>query len=208
MIIFDLDGTLWDTIDTTYKACKIFTHKREDIKEISKKTVKKGMGLNLEDNAKNYMPDLPKEIRENNLKEINKITITLLKNGQTKFYLGMKKTIKNLSKKYKLGIVTNNNDDYAKTFLETSGLKEYFTDYMGATSYNITKGEAIRNLLIKNKEEKGYYVGDTQKDKEASADAGVTFIHASYGVQKEINSLYKINHIYDLPKLLDKLGNK
>lgn len=202
MIIFDLDGTLWDTIDTTYQATMNITSNRKDIPKISKKTVKTGMGLTLSENAKHYMPTIAKDKREEVLKEINKETIRLLKLGKTKFYMGMKKTIQKLGENYDLGIVTNNNDDYAKIFLETSNLKEYFKDYMGAASHDITKGEAIQLMINRNHQKEGYYVGDTKKDLEAAKEANVIFIHAKYGVDKKLSTPYSIKSIIFLPSLL------
>lgn len=202
MIIFDLDGTLWDTIDTTYQATMNITSNRKDIPKISKKTVKTGMGLTLSENAKHYMPTIAKEKREEILKEINEETIRLLKLGKTKFYMGMKKTLQKLSENYDLGIVTNNNDDYAKIFLETSNLKEYFKDYMGAASHDITKGEAIQLMINRNHQKEGYYVGDTKKDLEAAKEANVIFIHAKYGVDKKLSTPYSIKSIIFLPSLL------
>lgn len=205
MIIFDLDGTLWDTIDTTYQATMNITSNRKDIPKISKKTVKTGMGLTLSENAKHYMPTIAKEKREEILKEINEETIRLLKLGKTKFYMGMKKTLQKLSENYDLGIVTNNNDDYAKIFLETSNLKEYFKDYMGAASHDITKGEAIQLMINRNHQKEGYYVGDTKKDLEAAKEANVIFIHAKYGVDKKLSTPYSIKSIIFLPSLLKKI---
>ncbi len=208
MIIFDLDGTLWDTIDATYQATINIISNMNNINKISKETVKTGMGLSLSENAVHYMPNLEKEKREAILKQINNETMKLLKEGKTKFYLGIKRTIKKISQKYPLGIVTNNNDEYAKIFLETSNLKQYFKDYIGTASYNITKSEAIKLMLKRNNQTNGYYVGDTKKDLEASNEANVTFIHARYGIEKNIFATYNIKKIIFLPLVINKIEGK
>ena len=208
MIIFDLDGTLWNTINATYQATINITSNMNDINKITKKTIKTGMGLSFNENAKHYMPNLEKEKREEILKQINNETIKLLKSGKTTFYFGIKRTIKKLSQKYPLGIITNNNDEYAETFLETSNLKQYFKYYVGATSYNITKSEAIKLILKRNEETNGYYVGDTKTDLEAANEANVTFIHARYGIDKNISTTYKIKKNIFLPLLINKIEKK
>ena len=41
---------------------------------------------------------------------------------------------------------------YVKVFLDKSNLGNYFIDYMGAASYGITKGEAIKRMVNKYNE--------------------------------------------------------
>lgn len=205
MIIFDLDGTLWDTREITLKSASIVANKYHDIKEITMIEVEGGMGYSFEETAEIYMPYLDKDIREKYFKEIIDTNINLINKEGGKLYEGVKDTIINLSKDYKLGIVTNNNDDYVKSFFKTSGLEEYFTDYMGAASYNLTKGETIKKLVSKYNEKTNYYVGDIKQDMISSEDAGVTFIHAKYGFDKELETKYFINDIRKLPELMKNI---
>ncbi len=204
MLIFDLDGTLWDTLTVTHQAAFNIHLKQDEIKTISIETVRFGMGLTFEENAKNYMPYLTKEKREKYLQEINNETIRLISIGDVKYYDGMIDVIKTLSKSYKLGIVTNNNDDYVKMFLKNTKLEREFVDFIGAGSYNIKKEEAIKRMIKRNRESINYYIGDTKKDMDASIGANVIFIHAAYGFDKNLISKYKIEDIRDLPSYLSK----
>lgn len=47
MLIFDMDGTLWDTTETTYEAANIVADRYEEVKPFEMVTIKRGMGLNL-----------------------------------------------------------------------------------------------------------------------------------------------------------------
>ena len=208
MIIFDLDGTLWETIEATYIAANIIVEKHKELKKISKETIIKGMGLNSLENASNYIPYIPAEIGIKYMKEISETTSEIINEKNVCIYSGVEETIKKLSKDYKLGIITNNRDEYAETFLRISNLEKYFTDYMGAASYDITKGEAIKKMVEKYQEKENYYVGDIKKDHEATVYAGIEFIHAKYGFEPNLNSKLSIKNIKELPDLLKKESNK
>lgn len=208
MLIFDLDGTLWETLDTTLEAANMIAKENPEVKEITMDIVIRGMGLSSKDNALNYMPYLEEEKGLYYIEKISERNFELIKEKGAHLYDGVTDTIKNLSKKYKLGIVTNNYDEYAKVFLEKSYLGEYFTDYMGAASYSITKGEAIKRMVSKYHENSNYYIGDIKKDMEAAYEAGIKFIHAKYGFQSDINCDYYINDIKELEDLLNKIDRK
>lgn len=202
MIIFDLDGTLWDTTYTTLEAANIIANKYDEVKEFKMKTITDGMGLSFDENVKNYFPYLEYDKGAKYLDELINTNIGIMSNKGAKLYDGVEDVIKELSKKYKLGIITNNNDDYVKVFYKASKLEQYFTDYMGAATYGITKAEAIRKMVDRNNEENSYYVGDIEKDMLAAHTAGIGFIHAKYGFDKQLSSTYYIEDIKELPKLL------
>ena len=203
MLIFDMDGTLWVTTEKTKEASDIIVRKYNTLKEITKEQIEKGMGLGSKEVAKIYMPYLELEESLKYLEEINQKTIELIGDSGAKLYEGVEETIKILNKHYKLAIVTNNNDDYVKALFKSTGLEEYFTDYIGAAGYNITKSEAISTIINRNKEEHNYYIGDIEKDKIAAEQAGVTFIHAKYGFEPNVKTNLYINNIKELPSLLD-----
>ena len=60
-VIFDLDGTLWEVIESTFISANIIA-KKHNLKEISRETICKVFGLNREESAKLYFPDI--EIKE------------------------------------------------------------------------------------------------------------------------------------------------
>jgi len=73
---------------------------------------------------------------------------------------------------------------------------------MGAASYNISKGEAIRKMLDKHNENESFYIGDIKKDMIAANEAGISFIHAKYGFEPTLNHIHTIEDISELPELL------
>ena len=205
MIIFDLDGTLWNTTATTLEAAREISSKYDELKEITLSQVQSGMGLSEKENAKNYMPYLEEDKGIYYLRMIDSLNREKIAKEGATIYDGVKDTIKDLSKNYSLGIVTNSWDDYARTFLKLSKLEEYFTDYIGAASHGISKGEAIKRIIEKNGNEKSIYVGDIEKDMIAANEAGATFIHAKYGFGPNVECKYHILDIKDLEKVIENM---
>ena len=78
MIIFDLDGTLWETIEATYEAANLIADKHMELRKISKETIVRGMGLNSEENASNYMPYISTENGLKYMKEISDKTSEII----------------------------------------------------------------------------------------------------------------------------------
>lgn len=201
MIIFDLDGTLWNTLEATQKAA-FDVAKQYNIIDFDISRVEAGMGLSRKENLVNYYPNYSEEEATFFINNVNKLTREYIKNNYVNIYNGVNDTIIELSKKYKLGIITNNNDEYVKTFLNISGLENYFCDYMGATTYGITKQEAIKRMVEKHNEKFNVYVGDIKKDMEAALGANIEFIYAKYGFGKDFEYKYYINDIKNLLNLI------
>lgn len=208
MIIFDLDGTLWNTVDTTLEAANNIAKEYEEVKRFNKKPIVDSMGLSRSEAAVIYMPYLNKRKATKYMKEISEESVKIINQKGATLYKGVVPTIKRLSKKYKLGIVTNNTDEYAKIFIKTSKLGKYFTDYIGTASYGITKAEAIKEMCKRNNEPNSFYVGDIKKDMLATKEAGMTFIHAKYGFEPNLESKYYIDDIGDLEELINDIISK
>ena len=203
MIIFDLDGTLWNTERLTFEASKEIAKINEEVKDFKIDTIKQGMGLSYDENVKLYFPYLDYDKGKKYLNQITKKTRELIEINDVDFYDNLNDTIKTLSKNHKLGLVTNNKDSYCELFLKKSNLSNYFTDYIGAGDYQISKAEALRRLADRNGFNNFVYVGDILLDKIATEEAGGIFIHAKYGFQPYIDCKYAINDLKELNKLID-----
>lgn len=201
-IIFDLDGTLWSTIDCSVKTLKEVKDKyNEIIFDISAEEVKSSMGLPFDEIVKKYYGYLEKEKAIIYAKEAFETNIrNLLKNGGT-LYSKMQDTIKLLSKKYKLFIVSNCIEGYIESFLKTSKLENYFTDYESNGRTKLSKGENIKLVIERNNLKNAVYVGDTISDKLAADYAKTPFIYASYGFGEVKEYDYKLENIEDIIKI-------
>lgn len=198
-IIFDLDGTLWSTIDSCIKSLAEVKNKYDEItQDITADKVMSCMGLSFEKIVERYYGYIDKEKAIAYAKEAFNINIeNLLKNGGT-LYPKLENTIKQLSKKYNLCIVSNCVEGYIESFLKTSNLEEYFCDYECNGKTKLSKGENIKLVMDRNNIETAVYVGDTISDKEASDYAEIPFVYASYGFGEVKDYDYKIDTINDL----------
>lgn len=205
MVIFDLDGTLWETTDVTYESANEIMNKYKINHEITKETIIKTMGCNFQESAENYMPDIDEEYRIRLLKEINDLNSQKLCRKGGKVYTNLEDVLIKLKKKYKLAIVSNCVENYIESFLESSNLELYFDDFIAASKMKISKSDAIKQIIERNNISSAIYVGDTLKDYEASEEAGIKFIHARYGFGKTLKSEYGINNITELPEMIENL---
>lgn len=205
MIIFDLDGTLWETEKISYKTANAVLKKYESDKEITMDVIKSTMGCTYAETAEMYMPYYDVEKREKILGQMLDLNAKILSEFGGNVYKNLEETLEILSKDYKLAIVSNCADGYIESFLNSSKLDKYFVDYMAAAKYKVTKAEAIRQVVERNNIYSAIYVGDTINDYKATLGADVDFIQAKYGFGEDLRTEYSIDDISELPELLENI---
>ncbi|MBR3210483.1 MAG: HAD family hydrolase [Bacilli bacterium] len=205
-ILFDLDGTLWDsTKQTVISFHRII--KEKNIEFISEERIKNNFGNNKEETIKNLFPNLSYQEGEKLLNEIDEDIIKNLNMSCDCIYEGVKEVLEKLHKDYQLFIITNNSHKtYIEAFLKGGNFSNFFKDYIAASAIPISKSEAIKKLMNENEIEKGIYVGDTKKDRDAAKAANVPFIQCLYGFGEDLKEIYKIDNIQELPECIKKIG--
>ena len=203
-IIFDLDGTLWEVTDITYENIKKVAQKY-NVNDIKLETVKGIFGKSFLECARILFPTQDDETAIKLLKEASiEMTNELCEKGGN-LYPKLEETIKKLSEQYLLFIVSNSgHTEYIEAFLKTSGLAQYFKDYIAAGALKMTKAEGIQKIINDYNLQQAIYVGDTDKDQEAANIANISFIHAKYGYMKNLKSDYSIGEIEELPNIVTR----
>ncbi len=204
-IIFDLDGTLWEVIDSTYESANKVTNKYH-LKEVSKETVCSVFGKNKVDSARGYFPYLELNQSLKLMEEIAFCNIDNLMEKGGNVYPNLEETLLRLKEKYELFIVSNTAQiEYIEAFLISSNLKKYFTDYIAASALGISKEEAIQKIIRDYQLRDSIYVGDTIQDRNASKLVGVPFIQARYGFGENLKTEYYLDEIKELPDVVEKI---
>lgn len=201
-LIFDMDGTLWNAADSILKAGNIVIEKEKGWKNyLTREMLDSIMGLEIEEIANIYFPQLDQAERMSLTLKIMEYENEYLSHHGGILYQDVEETLKLLSKKYDLMIVTNAQDGYVEAMFDAHPLHPYFIDYETYGKTMRPKGENIRFIMERNGYEHAYYIGDTQKDLEACKFAEIPFIYASYGFGEVKEYDYKIDCFKELKEI-------
>lgn len=201
-IIFDVDGTLWDSTEMVAVAWnKVIKDEGIEHKELEEKDLKKEFGKPMEAIGESLFPEMPKDEMMKLMEKMLKYENGLVAAGPCVIFEGVQETIKKLSEKYPLYIVSNCQDGYIEAFLQYSKLGEYFKDFTCPAYTGRLKGENIRIIMERNGLSEAVYVGDTQRDANSCKEAEIPMIYAAYGfgkVEKADASIQSFDELLDM----------
>lgn len=204
-IIFDLDGTLWDSTEQVVKAWNhVLKESNESDYRMTVEDLKNLMGKTIKEIASIVLNDLTEQRAFEIIKRCCAIEQIYLEKHGGILYPDLEETLSELTKNYSLYIVSNCQEGYIETFLKYHKLEMFFDDYESHGRTSLLKGENIKLIIERNKLDKAVYVGDTQGDCDAAKLAGIPFIHAKYGFGNIREGSCFINNINELPKLIEQ----
>jgi len=203
-IIFDLDGTLWDSTANVAIAWQAAKDQVDYIDlDFTQQTIRSITGMTYKAIFEKLLPEVNEEQR-NAFKAIcalNEINILQERGGM--LYPRLEETLQYLITKYKLFIVSNCQNDYIETFISFSGLGHYFSGHQCYGTKSQPKAENIRDIINDHDLKAPVYVGDTMGDFNACQTAGVPFIFAAYGFGVvETGQIATIGTVGELMELL------
>ena len=205
-LIFDMDGTLWDS---SANVAASWTEKIRllglDRPEITKQDIMGVMGLTMDRLAAIIFSDLPEDKRMELLDLCCEYENGYLRSHGGVLYPDLEETLQRLSRNYGLYIVSNCQKGYIEAFLDYYGFWKYFRDIECYGNNLLDKGSNIALLAERNGLRKAWYIGDIQGDYDSAMKAGVGFIHAAYGFGTIRETVPELERFSDLPELLDTL---
>ena len=198
-IIFDVDGTLWDSTEEVAVSWNQAINENSELTcSFTGSDMKKVFGKTMDEILLTFFPDLTKE-EQNRLGELCfKYENEFLAKNPGKLFPDVEKVFKELSEKTDLYIVSNCQCGYIEVFLEACKLQEYIKDHLCFGQTGLPKHETIRQLMKNNNLTDVVYVGDTQGDFDACKNAAVPFIFAEYGFGEAPEADTRITALTDL----------
>jgi phosphoglycolate phosphatase len=199
-LIFDIDGTLWDSRALVAEGYNIQL-KKEGLEHlfVNAETLKTLFGKVMTDIADSIFASIPTPERYALMDRCMETENQYLHENPCHIgYPGVKQTLGELAKKHRLFIVSNSQCGYPELCIDKLGLGEYISGHLCFGDTGTTKGQTIRTLMAKHGIEDAAYIGDTQGDYEATVEAGIPFIFAAYGFGTPEGWAAKIEKIEDL----------
>lgn len=202
-IIFDVDGTIWDTTPIVEKAWNYALDELDlSYAHVTAKTLQGLFGLPMMDIIKAILPNESEEVWEKFKPLCYQREDEFLEREPGILYPEMEKSFKALSEKCNLYIVSNCQGGYIELLLRKTGFNKYVKDFTCPAYTDELKAGNIKIICERNDIKNPLYVGDTQMDANACKEAGVPIVFASYGFGNIEAPDYVIKSISELVDMI------
>lgn len=202
-LIFDIDGTLWDSRALVAEGYNIQLEK-EGLSHlaVNAELFRPLFGKVMTEIADIIFPSIPAPERYALMERCMDTENKYLKANPCRIgYPAVRETMETLSKTHRLFIVSNSQKGYPELCIEKLGLAPFIQGHLCFGDTGTSKGKTIRALMRKYDITDCAYIGDTQGDYEATLEAGVPFIWAAYGFGTPDRFDYKIDSFAELLNL-------
>ena len=202
-LIFDIDGTLWDSRALVAEGYNIQL-KKEGLDHlcVDAEILKTQFGKVKNVIADDLFASIPVPERYHLIDRCMEMEqIHMHQDPCNIGYPKVLETIQTLAKKHRLFIVSNCECGYPELTMEKLGLTPYIQGHLCFGDTGTSKGQTILKLMRDHNIESCIYIGDTQGDYKATVEAGIPFIWASYGFGNPDGYTKKIDSFEELLNL-------
>src|ERR1700678_2431489 len=127
-LIFDMDGTLWDAVDTYTESWNMIFKQLNVGRTIAKEQVLERIGWEGSKIMQVMLPEFDEERRKEIYGDVNNIRRQLLPKNGGVLYDGVLDGLKQLADKYQLFILSNCGKGIIRIFIDWAGIDDYITD--------------------------------------------------------------------------------
>ena len=206
-IIFDVDGTIWDTTKAIAKAWTNAIRDHSDLGiTLTETDLENLFGKTMEEIYSTIFPGLPLDERDRITEKCIEYEHEILEKEPGVLYDGIVEAIKALAEKYPLYLVSNCQSGYIQLMLQITGLEEYFQDHLCFGDTLQPKTYTIPQIMERNGLKKAIYIGDILGDFQACEEIGIPFIHVTYGFGKVEDARWKVDHASELVEMVEQIA--
>ena len=202
-LIFDIDGTLWDSRALVAEGYNIQL-RAEGLDQlcIDAETLRPLFGKVMTEIADSIFATVDPKDRYDLMERCMDTENRYLFENECKIgYPKVKETMTELANKHRLFIVSNSQCGYPELCIEKLGLTDCIQGHMCFGDTGTSKGQTILRLMREHNITSCIYIGDTQGDLEACREAGIPFIFCNYGLGRADSYDAKIDSIDELLNL-------
>ena len=202
-IIFDLDGTLWDSCRVVAESWELTLRQRLGIERgPGPEDIRRVMGMTADEITRTLFSEYGARAEEICRLCIHCENAYIAEHGGD-LYPGVPEMLEALRRRFPLFIVSNCLEGYIECFLESSGLGPCFRDYACEGATGLRKAGNIALIAQRNGLRAPVYIGDTALDERSAREAGCPFIHAAYGFGSAESPDAVIASPAELPALIE-----
>jgi len=180
-LIFDMDGTLWDAVDSYVKSWNEGAKIEEIDRVFTRSDLDHVMGWERGKVLPFMFPDKTTAEQEKIYSTINRCRVNIIPKFGGILYDGVREGIIELASEYKLFIVSNCPKGVISQFKNWAVLQDYFVDEMEHGFNSMPKSHNMNLLMEKHRLKNPIYIGDTHGDSIDSKIASVPFAFVTYG---------------------------
>ena len=199
-LIFDIDGTLWDSRALVAEGYNIQLHAEGlDHLFVNADMLRPLFGKVREEIANVLFASLPEAERDPlMIRCMDAERIHMAQQPCRIAFPGVEETLEKLAKKYRLFIVSNSERGYPELCMEKLGISHLFSGHLCFGDTRTCKGETIRRLMETHSITSACYIGDTQGDRDATVLADLPFVYCAFGFGQVDGYWKKIDKFEDL----------
>lgn len=180
-LIFDMDGTLWDNLDTYVIVWNRGLEKLGYDTRVDRASMLGLMGKEARQLLNSVLPGKPHDEQDKLFDEVLDQYEAYRPHIQPIIYEGVVEGLEKLKTKYELFLLSNCEEGGLVKFMDYTQITHLITDYMEHGMNMQPKEHNLQLLKERHNLQSPVYVGDTEGDRRATHKAGMPFAFVSYG---------------------------